>query len=298
MFKIVIVGAGALGKCLAGLLADRTFIAVYERNPHTRRVLKQGGFIFKKNKSKQEIIVQSVDSPDQLHGEKIDVLIFATKIMDLRKAVAQAAGLEPRYVFFPQNGIFDVNWTRRFFKKARICRGVTTMACHETGPGQVRLYYQGNIYVGGEGAPIIADLFRRSGVEAKAYRNPDGSVWAKLIFSAVMNALPVITGQGYQVLKNDKDIWRRVRQAIAEGRAVARASGVRLSFDPMKLIKKVRNGDLAGIEHRGSIVHDRNAGRSTELDFITGALIRQARKVGVKTPALEWILTKAEAAGA
>ncbi len=160
------------------------------------------------------------------------------------------------------------------------------------------LFYRGNIYAGGDGAPLLAGLFRKCGIDTKAYRDPGGSIWAKLIFSAVMNPLPAMTGQGYDILKKDQEIWKLVRQALEEGRAVARALGVRLAFDPLQLIHRVRDGDLAGISHLGSIFQDILAGRPTELDFITGALIRQARKAGMKTPVLDSILLKARSAGA
>ena len=299
VMEVLIIGAGALGKCMAGLLAQQASVTLYERDLQTRRALMHGGFTFQREKSAHHSIrVHVIGSLDKIERPNIDVLVFATKIMDLRAAVTEAVGLNPRCVLLPQNGIFDYRWTRRFFKKAHICRGVTTMACQETGHRRVKLFYQGDIYVGGDGALFIADLFRKSGVQAKAYRNSDGAVWAKLIFSAVMNPLPVITGQGYQVLNTDKDIWRLVKQAVAEGRTVARAAGVALAFDPMKLIERVRNGDLAGIEHRGSIVHDRNAGRSTELDFITGALVRLAGRQGVKASALKSIWARAKSVGA
>ena len=298
MRKVVIIGAGALGKCLAALLADQASVTVYERNPVTRRALMKGWFIFKEKKRAQKVKVRTVASLAELQDEKIDVLIFATKVMDLRAVVAEADGLDPQCVFFPQNGIFDILWTKHFFKTAQVCRGVTTMACQETSPRHATLFYRGNMYVGGDGSSLVAGIFRKCGVETSVYRDPDGSIWAKLIFSAVMNPLPVLTGQGYDALRMDKDVWILVRQAIEEGRRVARILGVRLAFDPLRLIHRVRSGDLAGIEHRGSIVHDISAGRSTELDFITGALIRQARNVGVKTPALDSILARAKAAGA
>jgi 2-dehydropantoate 2-reductase len=113
-----------------------------------------------------------------------------------------------------------------------------------------------------------------------------------------MNPLPVITGQGYDILKKDQKTWELVRRAVKEGRAVAGALGVRLAFDPMRLIHRVREGDLQGIPHRGSLAPDIKARRPTELDFITGVLVRQAHKAGVKTPALEAILVKARMAGA
>ncbi len=55
--------------------------------------------------------------------------------MDLRGAAEEAAGLNPQCVFFPQNGISDFGWTKRYFKTAQICRVVTTMACQEIDPG-------------------------------------------------------------------------------------------------------------------------------------------------------------------
>ena len=292
--KIVIIGAGALGKCLAAVLADQASVTVYERDLVTSRALTKGLFILKEKRRSQKVKVRVVASLSQLQEDRIDVLIFATKIMDIRKAVAEAEGLSPRCVFFPQNGIFDIHWTDCFLKTAKICRGVTTMACQETGPGQVTLFYRGNIYAGGDGAGLVAGLFRQCGLGAKAFRDSGGPIWAKLIFSAVMNPLPVITGQGYDILRKDREIWELVRQAVEEGRAVARALGIRLAFDPMRLIYRVRNGDLVGISHKGSMFQDFSAGRSTEFDFINGALARQARWKGIKTPALDSILAKAK----
>ena len=297
MNKILIIGVGALGKCLAALLADQAAVMVYERNPVTRQALMKGCFFKEKGRTKK-VKVHALASLAELQGEKIDVLIFATKIMDLRGAVEQAAGLNPKIVFLPQNGIFDIRWTKRFLKTAQICRGVTTMACQAADGNQVTLFFRGNIYVGGDGASSLASFFRRCGIGAQAYRDPHGAIWAKLIFSAVMNPLPVITGQGYDILKKDQDIWALVRQALGEGRKVAKALGVRLAFNPVDLIQRVREGDLVGISHRGTIFQDMSAGRSTELDFITGALIRQARRTGIKTPALDSILFRAKAVGA
>ncbi len=289
---VLIIGAGALGKTLAALLAGRTDVILYDNDAAVRRALSKGSFTFSENKRARKVKVRSAGSLAQLRDEKIDLLICATKIMDVRPAMQEAAGLKPRHVLFLQNGIFDLNWSRKFFKTARICRAVTTMACQEINPSRAVLFFRGPVYIGGDGSSMIAGLFRQNGIKAQAYRDAQGPVWAKLIFSAVMNPLPVLAQRGYDVLK-EEDIWKQVREAVAEGRAVAKALKVRLAFDPLRLIDRVRRGDLAGIPHRGTIVHDLSAGRRTELDFITGALVRQGRKAGVKTPVLNLILSKA-----
>lgn len=295
--EIVIIGAGALGKCLAALLTDHAVITLYERDRAVSRALMKGWFIFEGENQRRMVKIRAISSLNQLRGVKIDALIFATKVRDLKAAVKKASGLRPKYVFFPQNGLFDIDWTKRYFKTTRICRGVTTMACQEIKPNHVILFYRGNIYVGGDGARSIADLFRKAGIGTRAYRDPIGCIWAKLIFSAVMNPLPVITGQGYEVLK-DAETWKLVQDAVEEGRRVAKALRVRLAFDPLSLIDRVRRGDLVGIQHPGSMFQDLSTGRLTELDFITGASIRQARKLHIKTPALDMIFKRARLAGA
>lgn len=296
--KVVIIGCGALGKCLAAILMNAADVIVYDRDTTVRRDLSRKGFVFKEKSRKRKVRIKVAPSLPSLRSEEINLLIFATKVMDLKAAVIEAAGLDPDYVFLPQNGIFGFDWIKRSFKTAKICRGVTTMACQETAYDQATLFYRGDFYIGGAGAPFVEGLFRKAGVNVKAYKDPVGAVWAKLIFSAVMNPLPVMTAQGYDVLKKDPKVWDLVRQAISEGRMVAKALKVRLAFDPLELILRVRDGDLAGILHRGSIAQDILAGRPTEVDFITGALIRQASKLGMRTPALREIMEKAKKAGA
>jgi 2-dehydropantoate 2-reductase len=242
--------------------------------------------------------IRIISSLSKIQGKKIDVLIFATKVMDLRSAVSQAAGLDPKYVLLPQNGLFDISWIKRRFKKATVCRGVTTMACQESALDEVTLLYRGNFYIGGKGSALVGGVLRKAGMNVMLCKDPRRAVWAKLIFSASMNPLPVMTGQGYEVLRTDGKIWRLVCNAVNEGRAVSRILGVRLAFDPLKLVQRVRSGDLAGIAYRGSMANDVLLGHPTEIDFITGALVRQARQVKVKTPALDSILLRSKLAGA
>src|SRR5579864_3679409 len=98
MPKIVIIGAGALGKCLAALLVNHAEVTVYDQDPRISRALGKGWFIFKEKKRAQKVKVRSIRSLAELQDAQIDVLIFATKIMDLQRAVAEAARLDPRYV--------------------------------------------------------------------------------------------------------------------------------------------------------------------------------------------------------
>jgi len=74
---------------------------------------------------------------------------------------------------------------------------------------------------------------------------------------------------------------RQHRDLVAEGKAVAAAAGVALHDDPweMNVLATQR-----GSEHYPSMLEDVEARRPTEVDLITGALVREAERAGVDAP--------------
>ena len=68
---------------------------------------------------------------------------------------------------------------------------------------------------------------------------------------------------------------------IDEGKAVAAAAGIELHDDPweMNVLATQR-----GSAHYPSMLEDVEARRRTEIDLITGALVREAARHGVAAP--------------
>ena len=68
---------------------------------------------------------------------------------------------------------------------------------------------------------------------------------------------------------------------VDEGKAAASAAGVELWEDPweMNVLATQR-----GHAHRPSMLEDVTAHRPTEIELITGALVREAEKHGVPVP--------------
>jgi len=284
--NIVIIGAGALGKVFGTLLADQANVVLLERNPLTYREMKKGYF-YQEGCAYKKTLVKMISSIDQF-SEHIDILIFATKAFDLKQAAMENNACEPDYIFLPQNGLFDYGWMNAEFQTTQICRGVVTLACQETYHNQVTLFHRGQIYIGEKGAVNIARLFRRAGVATKIYDDSTGCIWAKLIFSSVMNPLPIMTQRGYGVLR-DPFVWKIVKEAVLEGKLIAKSLEIKLAFDPLKLIERVRQGDLMDLEYKGSMFQDFVTGRKLEIEFITGELIRQARHLNIEAPMLNYI---------
>ena len=284
--SVLVIGCGALGGVLIERLNCCADITTVDPSPRVR------------------IKKQIIQSAEALKGQYFDGAIVATKCYDVDNALLPLKNcVIIKRILFLQNGILNLTKIRRSFPKAAIVRGITTSAIGTLSQKSF-FYYEGKFFLApeddkkNEAVGWFGRLFSDAGLKTSLVSKSSCIVWAKLIFSAVMNPLPVITGQGYDILSKDQEIWKLVLQAIEEGKAVSRVLGVRLAFDPLKLIDRVRNGDLVGIKHRGTIFQDRSNGRLTELDFITGALIRNARKAGINTPALDSILARCKAAGA
>src|SRR5262249_32396402 len=85
------------------------------------------------------------------------------------------------------------------------------------------------------------------------------------------------------------DLGLLVRDLMDEGKAVAAAAGVELHEDPWEMnVHAVRRGETESAEgayaHVPSMLDARRSSRPTEVDFITGSLVREAARAGVLAP--------------
>jgi 2-dehydropantoate 2-reductase len=89
---------------------------------------------------------------------------------------------------------------------------------------------------------------------------------------------------------DEDEVWSLghvVRALIDEGKAVAAAAGIELYEDPWEMnALAVKRGETARSDyaHLPSMLEDVLAHRATEVDFIAGALVREASKYGVAVP--------------
>src|SRR4029077_5019643 len=134
-------------------------------------------------------------------------------------------------------------------------------------------------------AEAVADPIRSSGLKAGAFDDRKPALWSKLIFNATVNTVAALTGlphdPHFAQLDDPGDLGHLVRALMDEGKAVAVAAGVELREDPWEMnVHATRRGSA----HYPSMLEDVDAGRPTEIELITGALVREADRVGVPVP--------------
>ncbi len=104
---------------------------------------------------------------------------------------------------------------------------------------------------------------------------------------AALTDLPHV-GQ-FAAQERSTDLGHLVHDLMAEGKAVAAAAGVSLHEDPWEMnVLAVKRGETLAAEghyaHVPSMLEDVRANRRTEIDFITGALVREAERLNVPVP--------------
>jgi 2-dehydropantoate 2-reductase len=136
-----------------------------------------------------------------------------------------------------------------------------------------------------EDAREVADLLVRSGLKAKAFPDLRPAQWSKLIFNATVNAVAALTGlrhdRHFAAESEHADLGHLVHELVDEGKRVAAAAGVELYEDPweMNVLATQR-----GSAHFPSMLEDVEAHRPTEIELITGALVREAERLHVPVP--------------
>ena len=131
----------------------------------------------------------------------------------------------------------------------------------------------------------VAELIVSSGLKAEAFDDLRPAQWSKLIFNATVNAVAALTElpHDFHFAEIDElgDLGLLVRDLVDEGKAAAAAAGIELWEDPweMNVLATQR-----GHRHSPSMLEDVEAHRPTEIELITGALVREAARTGVPVP--------------
>ena len=139
----------------------------------------------------------------------------------------------------------------------------------------------------------VHDALVASGLKARAFPDLRPAQWSKLIFNATVNTVAALTDlphvSAFAHVEAPTDLGRLVRDLMDEGKAVAAAAGVALHEDPWEMnVHAVRRGETeaaaGAYAHVPSMLDDVRSRRATEVDFITGALVREAERTGVPAP--------------
>jgi len=293
---ICVVGGGTIGSLFAAHLARLGEVWVLTRRSDHAAAIRSDG-ITVTGKSQFVARLQATADPGEL--PPFGLAIVATKATELGAAVSQLSQVSPDAVLMTcQNGLGA---------DAVVARGgpwpvlssVTFMSGTRHSDTHVEYELDAPTWLGPSPcrpapAGTADDVAKRlvgGGLKAQAFDDVQPALWSKLIFNATVNSVAALTqlphDRHFRETAELGDLGHLVRALVEEGRAVAEAAGVTLHEDPWAMnLEAVRRGETGQgrYRHLPSMLEDVLASRPTEVDFITGALVRQGLEHGVPVP--------------
>lgn len=308
MERVCVVGAGAIGSLFAGHLAAVADVSVLCRREEHAAALNADGLRVS-GKSARHAQVTAATDPDALPAP--DLFIVAVKATQLEETAATLRGRWPAAAAMTvQNGL-GAEAALQAAGDWPLISAVTFMSGIRHGDAHVEYELDTPTWMGpyaGTATPLelaqrAGELIVRSGLKAEVLEDLLPAQWSKLIFNAAVNGVAALTElphvAAFAAEERPSDLGHVVRGLIEEGKAVAAAVGVPLHDDPWEMnVRAVRRGLTEGAgghyAHLPSMLEDVLARRPTEVDWIGGALVREAERVGVPVPlnAAVWRLVR------
>jgi len=274
-----------IGSLFAGHLGRVCEVSVLCRRDEHARALNERGL---RVTGRGEFTSRVAAATDPAELPEPELAIVATKTTELEAAAGRLEGHWPAAaVMTVQNGL----GAEEAFAGRRVLSAVTFMSGTRHSDTEVEYILDTETWLGPYGdtpfalAKEVAATVVASGLKARAFADLRPAQWSKLIFNATVNAVAALTGlphdPHFAARERPGDLGQLVFDLIEEGKRVAAAAGVELHEDPwqMNVLATQR-----GSRHYPSMLEDVEAHRPTEIEHITGALVREAERVGVLVP--------------
>ena len=286
--RVCVVGGGVIGSLYAAHLARVADVSVLCRREEHARALAEEGL---RVSGRHEFVAQLRAATNPADLPEADLAIVATKGTEVDAAAATLHGRWPdAAVMTVQNGLGAEDVVRRH-GGWRLISAVTFMSGTRHADTHVEYILDTETWLGPfddtpyELVEDAARLIVESGLKARPFRDLRPAQWSKLIFNSTVNAVAALTGlphdPHFAERERLQDLGHLVHALMEEGKHVAAAAGVELHEDPWEMnVLATRRGS----RHYPSMLEDVQARRRTEVDHITGALVREAERLGVDVP--------------
>ena len=294
--KIAVIGPGAMGLLYGAKLSKCAEVILVGNNAEHVKEINDNGITLKRD---GEETVYHV--PAFLNGqieEPADMVVLFTKAYLTAEALGQNKALiGPDTVLLTlQNGAGHEETLSKFAEKKNILIGTTAQGSYRenahtivnSGLGDTAIGAISDDFVGTEGIigmEEIKNVFEESGFPCIISDNIGQTVWNKLMINASSSVLSGVlsVNQGYVV--ENSNAWEICKDLIRE--ICTTAVGEGYPFDEKEQIERIANHLKNASGGYTSIYADLKNGRKTEVDYISGAVVRSAKRQGKTVPTQE-----------
>lgn len=297
--RFIIYGAGAIGSVFGGMLAKAGHqVSLIGRDPHMEAVRENGLLMEGLLGSHQVMNLEAfTDITRIVRKPSVTALFISVKSSDTSDAVREVAqsGLveENTLVVSLQNGLGNLEQIRDTFGPLRSFGGRVIFGASVPEPGRVHVsVWADKVLIGGpdmEPGKLcgrrLAALLTACGIETEAVDNIQAALWGKVLYNIGLNPLSALLNVPYGNLGRQQNARSMLISLMKEAFTVAfrevdlqwGSADEYLEFFFQKLLPPTE-------AHHSSMLQDINRGRETEIDAITGQVIKKAEAMNISVP--------------
>ena len=285
--RLAVMGAGGVGGCIGALLAKAgNDVTLITRGEHLKAIQANGVTLIRPD-GEFTIEVNATDDPAKVGP--VDLVLFTVKTLHNRQIISNLRPLigHETSVLTLQNGVESHEQLGTVLGSKIVLPGAFWGSSQIQSPGVIAEAVEARISFGevDEAESLraldIRKMFRESGIETELSPDPMQVLWRKFVLLSAAAGITSAAQTRIKELLQYDDARKMLCDAMEEALAVGLAKGINLPEDLVQKSMEFMDGlpDFQNTMHS-----DYENGRPTELDALSGAVIRIGKQVGVQTP--------------
>lgn len=282
--SVAVLGAGAVGSYVIWGLSEKKDIrlGVIASGERAKRLKNKGC------KINDTVYHPEVWTPEEAYG--VDFLIVSLKYGALPGALDDITAVtgENTVIMSLMNGVDSEEIIAEKAGAEHLLHAVIKVASHKENDGYVFnpeatlgiIFGEVSAPYDSERVQAVLDLFSGTGLHYRATDCILEEIWSKFRLNVCNNLPQAILGAGVGCYRDSVHMKAISDGLRAELMAIAEAKGIDIS----KADVSSGRGSAVPPTARYSTLQDLDAGRHTEIDMFSGALIRMGKELGIPTP--------------
>lgn len=291
--KIVVIGSGAMGSLYGGFLSQNNEVFLIDTDSQKVDTINKNGIKIKERDGDKIFYPQALVDSSTIGTA--DLIILFVKSLFSKIALENNRTLigEKTYVLTLQNGSGHEEILKEFVSEDHIIIGTTQHNAsileanhiNHGGSGKTNI---GMIIKQDNQLLPIKESFESCGFDTEICDDIQKIIWDKLFTNV---SASILTGVlqvklGY-LIDNEHGLFL-VKRLVQEAVEVANGDG--MNFDEQEVLDKVKEVLINAHEGYTSIYADIRDNRKTEVETISGYVVRASKRNGVPAPSHEFIV--------
>jgi 2-dehydropantoate 2-reductase len=292
--KIGILGIGGVGGYFGGKLAkyfaesDDLEIIFIARGENAKAIQTNGLKVITTN---DEFIAKpNMVSTDPSEIGVLDYFVICTKAYDLEESISKYRDcIGEETVILPLlNGVNHAETIQKILPNAEVWNGCVFIVAklQEAGivkiDSEIRLLQFGSPSGNREKLERFAEIQKEAGVDFELSKDIDKTIWEKFIFISSLATITSFTDKHVGEVVKSPEYMKLVEQLLAEVTNLARAKNINVAENIEEIASnRIRSSPP---ESTSSMHNDFKKKGKTELETLTGYVVREAETFGIEVP--------------